>query len=125
MTVFRRDHVVSGKVWGETRLLFKNDNFEVHRIMIFKNAECSKHKHRFKHNIFFVEKGYLKVKVWKNDYELVDDTILGPGDIMDVPPGEFHKFITETDDVVAFEIYYSEPISGDIIRETCGGRLDV
>jgi quercetin dioxygenase-like cupin family protein len=110
----------SGKVWGESVSLFKNDNFEVHRIEIDKGGYCSKHKHNFKHNIFFVESGILEVSVWKNDYDLCDKTTLSDGEIMDVPPGENHQFNAKTP-VIAFEIYYSEPISGDIVRESCGG----
>lgn len=117
--------MINGKVWGETKLLFKNDNFELHRINIKANSHCSKHMHRFKHNMFYVEFGTLKVKVWKNDYDLVDETILTSGDIMDVAPGEYHQFETIDCITTAFEIYYSEPISGDILRDTCGGKNDI
>ena len=81
----------SGKAWGLTKSLFSNDNFEVHRIEIKCKGFCSKHLHRYKHNIFFVESGCLKVKVWKNDYNLVDETKLDAGEIMDVSPGEYHQ----------------------------------
>ena len=113
----------SGKCWGETRSLFTNENCEVHRIGILEKGYCSKHAHRHKHNIFYVEAGHLKVKVWKNDYDLVDETILGPGDIMDVAPGEYHQF-EALKNTIAFEIYYSEPISGDIVRESVGGKIE-
>ena len=32
------------------------------------------------------------VRVWKNDYDLVDETILGPGDFTQVKPNEYHQF---------------------------------
>ena len=114
-----------GKVWGHTELIFKNENCEVHRIEIKPNSHCSKHKHSYKHNIFFVEKGILNIKVWKNDYDLIDTTKLSSGDRMDVAPNEFHQFETKDDYTIAFEIYYSEPISGDIVRENCGGGNEV
>ena len=113
--------MVNGKAWGTTQLIFKNDNFEVHRICIKDQGYCSKHKHNFKHNIFYVEKGILSVDVWKNDYDLIDETMLHTGQMMDVKPGEYHRFEAVNGQVIAYEIYYSEPISGDIIRETCGG----
>ena len=113
--------MINGKVWGETKLIFKNDNFEVHRIEVNARGFCSKHKHQFKHNIFYVEDGILEVRVWKNDYDLVDKTVLQMGDTMDIPPGEFHQFQAQTPATV-YEIYYSEPISGDIIRESIGGK---
>lgn len=108
----------TGKVWGETELIFKNDNFEVHRINIKKNGYCSKHKHCYKHNIFFIERGCLKVTVWKD--ELCDSTTLVDGETTDIAPGEFHRFFA-VEPTIAYEIYYSEPISGDIIREDVGG----
>ena len=115
----------SGKIWGSTELLFKNENFEVHRIMIHPNCKCSKHKHQYKHNMFYVESGTLEIKVWKNEYPLIDDTILNEGEKMSISPGEFHQFSTGNDSVIAYEIYFSEPISGDIIRETSGGKCDL
>ena len=111
---------MQGKVWGSTQSLFSNDNFEVHRIQVKRGGVCSLHCHQFKHNIFYVETGALKISVHKNDYALVDDTILLAGDITDVKPNEYHTF-EALDDTVAFEIYYSEPISGDIIRKSIGG----
>ena len=111
----------AGKVWGETRLLFKNDNFEVHRIEVKSMGYCSKHMHKYKHNMFYVEKGILVIDVWKNDYDLIDETHLHAGEIMDVAPGQYHRFENVGEPVVAYEIYYSEPISGDIVRESVGG----
>lgn len=111
----------AGKTWGETRLLFRNDNFEVHRIYIKEGGFCSKHLHKHKHNIFYVDKGCLSIDVWKNDYDLIDETFLKDGDIMDVSPGQYHRFEAVNGPVVAYEIYYCEPISGDIVRESVGG----
>jgi quercetin dioxygenase-like cupin family protein len=108
------------KVWGSTKCLFKNENFEVHRIVIKKGGYCSCHKHEYKHNIFYVEYGHLEVEVWKNEYELIDITTLTDGSITDIKPGEFHRF-KALQDTLAFEIYYPEPISGDIIRKDHGG----
>lgn len=112
--------MISGKCWGSTRCLFQNDNFEVHRIVIKKGGYCSKHYHKYKHNIFYVESGRLEVEVWKNEYNLIDKTELGNNDITDVKPGEYHRF-KAIEDTLAFEIYYPEPISGDIVRESVGG----
>ncbi len=117
--------MIAGKTWGLTKPLFSNENFEVHRIEVKPKHHCSKHKHEYKHNMFFVETGKLRVKVWKSDYDLCDETLLHSGDIMDVAPGEFHQFETLEAYTIAFEIYYSEPISGDIVRERCGGKNDI
>ena len=111
--------VTAGKVWGKTEMVHKNGVLEFHRIETKKGGECSKHKHQFKWNGFFVESGKLKIKVWKNDYDLVDETILGPGDFTQVKPGEYHSFEC-LEDAVAFELYWAEFDHNDIVRETVG-----
>ncbi len=110
----------SGKIWGLTELIHCNSVLEFHRIEVKKGGYCSKHKHRFKWNGFFVEDGCLQITVWKTDYDLADITILNKGDFMQIKPGEYHEFkaLKET---IAFELYWAEFNSEDIIRETVGG----
>jgi quercetin dioxygenase-like cupin family protein len=67
---------IQGKVWGETECIFLKNNVEFHRIEVKKNGFCSKHKHVHKYNAFFVEKGKLKISIWKKDYDLIDETII-------------------------------------------------
>ena len=81
----------AGKIWGQTELIHANGVLEFHRIEFKKDISCSKHKHKFKWNGFFVESGKMIVRVWKNDYDLVDETILGPGDFTQVKPNEYHR----------------------------------
>lgn len=78
------------------------------------------HKHEHKHNLFYVDSGHLRVTVEKTDYKLTDTTILLPGQKTSVKPGQFHKF-EALEETYALEIYYTEPISSDIIRKDCGG----
>ena len=61
----------AGKVWGKTANIFSNPNFEVHRIEVNKGGYCSKHKHKYKFNAFYVESGELDIIIYKNDYDLV------------------------------------------------------
>jgi len=113
--------IKSGKVWGMTELVHANAVVEFHRIEANEGAFCSKHKHSHKWNGFFVESGSLKIKVWKTNYDLVDETILGPGDFTAVAPGEFHQFEALVD-TVAFELYLAAELDhNDIQRETVGG----
>jgi mannose-6-phosphate isomerase-like protein (cupin superfamily) len=113
---------VAGKVWGKTELLISHPAFEIHRIETKAGGFCSKHKHQHRYNDFYVESGTFKVKVWKNDYDLCDETVLEAGDIMTVPPGEYHQFESVTDCVV-LEIYYAPTLDGaDIVRESVGGN---
>jgi mannose-6-phosphate isomerase-like protein (cupin superfamily) len=94
-----------GKVWGSTEVLLKTPLFEMHRLSILPNAECSNHKHQFKWNGFFVVSGRLSILVERNDYALTDVTELGPGEFTTVRPGEFHRFRTGAEPVQAIEIY--------------------
>lgn len=111
---------VSGKVWGSTSKIFDKNNVEVHRIVGAMNHHCSKHKHDHKFNMFFVEKGEICISIWKNDYNLVDETIIKEGQSCVVPPGEYHRFRT-VKDCIAYEIYWVELDSKDIVRESVGG----
>jgi tellurite resistance-related uncharacterized protein len=74
--------------------------------------------------MFFVENGKLEVNVWKNDYDLMDKTILGPQQTCIVKPGEYHLFKCMEDDTVVFEVYWVEIEEGDIDRVSVGGEGD-
>jgi quercetin dioxygenase-like cupin family protein len=109
-----------GKIWGSAQNLFFKNNVEINRIQINKNGYCSKHKHEHKYNMFFIERGKLKIKVWKNDYYLVDETILETQQSNIVNPGEYHTF-EALEDTIAYEIYWTELSDQDIIREGRSG----
>ncbi len=109
-----------GKVWGNTELLALHNNVEIHRIEIKKGGYCSKHKHNFKVNMFYVESGSIDVVVWKNDYDLVDRTTLKKGQKTIIPAGEYHRFECNEPSVV-YEIYWVELPEKDIEREDHGG----
>ena len=109
----------AGKIWGQTELVHANGVLEFHRIEFKKGVACSKHKHEFKWNGFFVESGEMIIRVWQNDYDLIDETILGPGQYTKVRPGLYHKFEC-LEDGVAFELYWAEFAHKDIVRESVG-----
>lgn len=94
---------------------------EFHRIKMVRGGTCSKHKHEYKWNGFYVQEGRLLIKVWQDKYDLVDETTLGPGQYTKVPPGLFHQFHC-LDDGIAYELYWTELRQDDIVRETCGTR---
>jgi len=110
----------SGKAWGQTELVMRLGNVEIHRIAVKRGGYCSKHFHQHKVNMFFVERGQLVVDVWKNDYELCDRTHLNEGESLAVYPGEYHQFRTDAG-CVAYEIYWTELDAADIVRDSCGG----
>jgi len=109
----------AGKIWGQTELIHANGVLEFHRIDFKAGGVCSKHKHQFKWNGFYVVSGRMKIRVWQKDYDLVDETILGPGDFTRVKPGLMHSF-EGIEDGVAFELYWAEFNHDDIQRESVG-----
>jgi len=110
-----------GKIWGNTIDLLKSPAVEIHQIYIKPKAYCSLHKHQTKFNAFYVISGKLMIERWKNDYDLVDQTILHAGDFTVVPPGEYHMFTTLDECVSGLEIYWTELNHADIIRKNSGG----
>jgi mannose-6-phosphate isomerase-like protein (cupin superfamily) len=109
----------AGKIWGQTELIHANGVLEFHRIDFKAGGVCSKHKHQYKWNGFYVVSGRMKIRVWQKDYDLIDETILGPGDFTRVKPGLAHSF-EGMEDGVAFELYWAEFNHDDIQRETVG-----
>jgi len=114
----------SGKIWGETELILANSSCEFHRIDYKKGGVCSKHKHEWKWNGFYVVSGQMKISVWATDYDLIDETILGPGDFTAVKPGAYHTF-EGLEDGVAFELYWANFSHNDIVRENTGYMKDI
>lgn len=113
--------MIEGKIWGNTELLEANGVLEFHRICARAGGVCSKHKHNHKWNGFFVESGRLLIRIWKKDYDLVDETVLTAGQYTKVAPGQYHQF-EALEDTVAFELYWAEFDHTDIERETTGFR---
>jgi quercetin dioxygenase-like cupin family protein len=97
---------------------------EFHKITAHKGGVCSKHRHRHKWNGFYVEQGCLLIRVWKNSYDLIDETILTAGQYTKVAPGEYHQF-EALEDTVAFELYWAQFDHNDIERESVGFSKDV
>jgi len=115
-----------GKVWGHTSLILSKNNTSIHRIAVNPGGYCSVHKHDHKHNMFFIESGELTVRVWKNDYDLVDVTTLEAGDSVSIAPGEYHQFEnTSGFEAIVYEIYWTELDEGDISRKSVGGLNEI
>ena len=112
----------AGKIWGQTELIHANGVLEFHRIEFKKNVACSKHQHQFKWNGFYVESGKMLVRVWQDEQNLIDETILEAGDFTTVKPGKFHQF-EGLEDGVAFELYWAEFSHDDINRRTVGKKV--
>lgn len=102
------------KVWGFTEELLTKNAVSVHRIEINDGFSCSKHYHKHKHNLFYVEKGHIKVQEWIEEDVIVDHN-LQTSETYCVPPNTYHRF-TALENSVVYEIYYVELDNNDIIR---------
>ena len=112
-----------GKIWGKTQLVFAHNSTEVHIIEGKAGFKCSRHSHKYKWNRFVVLSGLLKILVY-HDNGPVDETILGPWQTTDVPPGAIHEFVV-LEDTIAIEAYWVTLDAQDIDRHnTIGGKVD-
>ena len=111
-----------GKVWGVTQPIFAWNDTEAHFIRVDAGYRCSNHMHRHKHNRFFVIAGRLKIVVTQED-GTIDETVLGPNQITDVPPGVYHRF-ESLENSVAVEFYWVGLDPGDIVRRDAGEKLE-
>lgn len=114
--------MIEGKVWGETSVVLKTPFVEMHLLRIVPDSFCSWHKHERKWNAFACIRGKLLIEVKKASYGLTDVTELREGDLTTVRPGEVHRFRALDEDVLAWEFYYPDEMTADVIRESVGGR---
>jgi hypothetical protein len=91
---------------------------------------CSLHVHRFKHNAFYVLFGSLYIdRIIGDDFGALVTTKLISDETMTLRPGEHHQFRTDDPELtmiegvacIALEMYFTEPLSEDIIRRNVGG----
>lgn len=106
------------KIWGSTVKLFDRNNVEVHRIEAKDGGYCSKHWHKYKFNLFYVESGRLWIRQWLANGNSSDIALVA-GESLTVRPGVLHRF-EALENTVAYEIYWAE-LDDDIYRESEGG----
>lgn len=114
------------KVWGLTTPLISTPMFEMHRLQVKPGFRCSMHRHRTKHNAFFVLSGAIIIDTIEGDFGgRYTETRLQRGDCFTVAPGIHHQFRTEADGdgCTLLEVYYTEPLSEDIVRLNVGGPI--
>lgn len=113
-----------GKVWGWTAMALAYNSVEVHVLKVKKGGYCSTHEHRSKWNRFVILEGKLAIRIHYDGS--VDETILGPLQVTDVPPGVRHEFEALAD-TICIECYWTALDPNDIERHgTQGGmRSDI
>lgn len=108
------------KVWGHTQLAFGVPGMEAHVISVKRGGYCSRHRHEWKWNRFLVLEGELIVRLY-TEHDKADETLVGPGQVSDVPPRTWHQFEAKTD-VLAVEFYWLPSVDPeDIERQDHGG----
>jgi mannose-6-phosphate isomerase-like protein (cupin superfamily) len=127
--------MLRGKSWGSTDTVHRDDVVTTERLVINPNSWCSWHYHRVRVNSFVCVEGTLIIEVDHSltygqrargaGYNLIDRTILKPGDFTVVAPGLTHRFVTEGEPVLALEQYWAvTPKDDDIVRRDVGGRKE-
>ena len=111
------------KIWGTTEPLIVTPLFEMHRLIIKPDHRCSLHVHRFKWNAFYVIYGDLFIDSIVSDFNQAAEEHLSVGGFTTVAPGVHHQFRTDTVPTTALEMYYTEPLSEDILRRNVGGPV--
>lgn len=106
---------ITNKEWGQNILIFKNDSTEIHQIFINCGGRSSKHYHKYKNNIFFIQRGKLLVERWGLD-NTIESFVLNEKDTIDIQNGIYHRF-TAIEDTSAIEIYYISINTNDIYRD--------
>jgi mannose-6-phosphate isomerase-like protein (cupin superfamily) len=104
-----------GKNWGYTTAFFETSTASAHHLSIRKGGYCSKHRHDHKFNLFYVLSGLLELTIWREN-DVLDITVIEPGQVSGVPPGFWHRFkaLEPTEAVEVYEVLLIEP---DIERE--------
>jgi len=110
------------KVWGTTQLVFAHYGIECHLINFKKGFRCSKHRHQHKWNRFLVLEGKLRVDIHQDDEYSLDSTTIEKGQVTDVPPLTWHRFVG-IEDGWALEIYWTVLDARDIDRIDVGGPV--
>ena len=111
-----------GKIWGNTQLVFAWNDTEAHFLRGEKGHKCSRHYHTHKWNRFFVCVGRLKITTF-TESGTADETIIGPNQPTDVPPGVEH-FFEVMEDSLAMEFYWVGLDANDITRIDEGGPVE-
>jgi quercetin dioxygenase-like cupin family protein len=101
------------KHWGKTLLVFDNETIHIYLAWINQGGFCSKHYHKNKHNLFFLQSGSIIVKTWNTD--TINEHKLIAGDKILVKNNIWHQFLA-VEESILLEIYYSTIDHEDIIR---------
>jgi len=110
------------KVWGWTEMILDAGTVQAHRITGIAGGYCSRHYHDFKHNLFLLISGKLRIESW-NAHGAAVSLDLSPGQACSIAPPIIHRFRV-IEPCVAIEIYFATHGTvnpDDITRLDVGG----
>lgn len=118
------------KVWGEVQHLFHCDEAALSSLKVNKGYRCSRHFHKERANLFFVQSGIVAIETWTGVHCTGESQLimLNPGQTHVVNSGVWHRFrVVRSGSMI--ELYW--PDNGgkvkqkDIVRFDEGGRDDI
>lgn len=117
----RVERALQEKIWGSTEALIITPMFEMHRLIIKPWHRCSMHVHQFKHNAFYGLQGhvFIDTEIGRSGQRVE----LLPDHVFTIAPGVAHQFQTASAFCTMLEMYFTEPLSEDIIRRNVGGHV--
>lgn len=101
------------KIWGVNNEIYSNDICSVNILSLKKGGTCSLHVHQFKHNLFYVISGKLKI------HTELGDSILSSGQSFVILPNTKHLFAA-LEETIAVEVMFVKYDHADIKREKVG-----
>ena len=101
------------KVWGEERHIVNNDKYCGKILILNKGWRCSLHFHKIKLETFHCLKGLVGLEL-EEAYN-----ILMPGDTIDIPVGNYHRF-TGLEDSQILEISTHDDVADNHRKEESG-----
>ena len=88
------------KVWGYEEYIanFPDSGYCGKKLHLNKGYRCSVHSHPEKDETFYIEKGRIYFELQNG--ECMEETILIPGNIVDIHDGKLHRFSGLEDSVI-------------------------
>lgn len=86
------------KGWGYEKWIVNSEKYCGKLLFIAKGKQCSWHFHKKKDEVFYVQKGKIKLLYsWEDDIELANVIFLDEGDKFHVPIGLRHRMYALSD----------------------------
>jgi len=117
--------VMEEKIWGWVTHIFHSPFTAVSYLKLIKGYRCSQHCHIHRVNQFNLLSGKVLIEEWHGFR--IRETIMNPGDSIEVMPNVFHRFtVLENGEMI--EVYYTNDGTAvdvnDIERKDTGGLVE-